>query len=206
MAGNSKWRNFLNRFHVYGGLFSVGFLIIFSISGFYFQHHPKFPKPGDKTTYWSASLTIPEITDNLDFKQTVRDSLGLFGHLPWWEDYHDSLGVHHFMISRPGKQYWITVPLQDDVYRIKEIRTGPWSVMIAMHWLAGGMRGHGKGPFFIKTWRIISLPMSLVLLGVIIITIHLWNVNSFRNRRSWIIAGAIASFPVILLIFIWLIG
>jgi len=82
MAGNRRWRNFLEKFHVYGGLFSVGFLIVFSISAFYHQHHPKFPRPGDKTSSWEASLTIPEITDNHEFKLAVRDSLGLFGHVP----------------------------------------------------------------------------------------------------------------------------
>ena len=206
MAGNRKRRNFLNRFHVYGGLFSVGFLIIFSISAFYHQHHPKFPKPGDKTSHWETSFKIPEVTENIEFKRAVRDSLGLFGYVPWWEDYHDSLGVHHFMVTRPGKQYWVTVPAEDDLWRIKEIRTGPWPVIIAMHPIASGMRGHGKGPFFIKAWRIISVPMALVLLCVILITIHLWYVRSFRQRKGWIIAGALASFPVILLIFIWLVG
>ena len=191
---------------MYGGLFTVGFLIIFSISAFYHQHHLKFPKPGDKTSYWEASFITPEITENIEFKQAIRDSLGLFGHVPWWEDFHDSLGVHHFMITRPGKYYWITVPLDDDVYKVKEIRTGPWIVLIALHWLAAGMRGHGKGPFFLKAWRIISLPMALVLLCAMIITIHLWYVRSFKKTKSWIIAGAIASFPIILLIFIWLVG
>ena len=206
MAGNRKWKSFLNRFHVYGGLFSVGFLIVFSISAFYHQHHPKFPKPGDKTRFWEVSLAIPEITDSLEFKRAVRNLLGLFGYVPWWDDYHDSLGIHHFMITRPGKQYWITVPLHDDVYQVKEIVKGPWPVLIALHPLTAGMRGHGNGPFFIKTWRIISLPMALVVLCITLITIHLWYIRSFRKRKSWILVGAIASFPVILLIFIWLVG
>ena len=206
MAGNRKWRNFLEKFHVYGGLFSVGFLFVFSISAFYHQHHPKFPRPGDKERYWEAVLNMPEITDSLEFKQAVRDSLRLFGHTPWWEDYHDSLGIHHFMITRPGKQYWVTVPHGDNTYKIREIRTGPWPVIIALHPLASGMRGHGKGPFFIKAWRIVALPMALVLLAVILITIHFWYVRSLRKRRGWIVAGALASFPLILLIFLWLVG
>ena len=206
MAGNRKWRRFLDRFHVYGGLFSVGFLIIFSISAFYHQHHPKFPKPGDKSIHWEASLTIPDTNTNHNFKLAVRDSLGLFGYVPWWQDYRDSLGVHHFMITRPGKQYWVTVPLEGDVYKIREIRTGPWPVIVALHPLASGMRGHGQGPFFLKAWRIVSLPMALVLLCVILITIQLWYIRSFRNGKGWLLAGILASFPMILLIFIWLVG
>ena len=206
MSGNRKWRNFLNKFHVYGGLFSVGFLIAFSISAFYHQHHPKFPKPGDKTAYWEQSIMVPDIPDNLDFKFAVRDSLGLFGHAPWWEDYHDNSGVHHFLINRPGKKYWITVPDKGHVYKVEEVRTGIWPVFIALHYLASGMQNVGEKPFFIKAWRIISLPMALVVLGVVIITIHFWRVRSFRKKRSWIIVGAIATIPIILFIFIWVLG
>ncbi len=189
-------------FHVYGGLFTAGFLILFAISAFDHQHHLKFPKPGSKTVHWEQRLTIPEIPDKL----AVRDSMGIFGHAPWWEDYTDSLGVHHFMIGRPGKKYWITVPEQGNAYKVDEIRTGFWDVLIQLHPLAGGMRGHGKGPSFIKAWKIIALPMALVLLGVMIISIHFWIMHSFNRRRCWIIVGAIASLPLILMILIWLVG
>jgi hypothetical protein len=203
---NRKWRNFLSKFHVYGGLFTAGFLIAFSYSAFYHQHHFKFPKPGSKTIQWEQELNIPDIPDKLDYKLAVRDSIGLFGYAPWWKDYTDSLGIHHFMISRPGKQYWITVPEQGNIYQVNEVRTGFRDVLFQLHPLSGGMRGHGKGPFFIRAWKIIALPMALVLLGVMIISIHFWYARSFNKRRSWIIVGAIALFPVILMIFIWLVG
>jgi hypothetical protein len=203
---NLKRRNFLNKFHVYGGLFTAGFLISFSYSAFYHQHHLKYPKPGDKITHWEQQLTIPDIPDKLAFKLAVRDSMGLFGHAPWWEDYNDSLGIHHFMIARPGKKYWITVPEQGNIFKVEEVRTGFWDVLFQLHPLSGGMSGHGKGPFFIKAWRMISFPMALVLFGVMLITIHFWYARSFHKRRSWIIVGVIASFPFILIIFIWLVG
>ncbi len=203
---NRNWRNFLSKFHVYGGLLTAGFLIAYSYSAFYHQHHLKFPKPGSKTHEWEQQLIIPEIPDKLDYKLAVRDSLGLFGYAPWWEDYKDSLGIHHFMINRPGKQYWITVPEQGNTYQIDEVRTGFWDVLFRLHPISGGMQNHGKGPFFIKAWKIVALPLALVLLGVMIISIHFWYVRSFKKRRSWIIVGTIALFPVILMIFIWLVG
>lgn len=206
MSQKFKWRGFLSRFHVYGGLLTAGFLIAFSYSAFYHQHHLKFPKPGTKTKQWEQQLSIPDIPDKLEYKLAVRDSMGLFGHAPWWKDYNDSLGIHHFMIARPGKQYWITVPQQGNIYKVKEIRTGFWDVLFQLHPLSGGMRGHGKGPFFIKAWKIISLPLALVLLAVLMISIHFWYTRSFKKRQSWIIVGAIALFPLILMVFIWLIG
>jgi hypothetical protein len=209
---NQKWHRFLGRFHVYGGLLTAGFLIAFSYSAFYHQHHLKFPKPGSKTVQWEQQLTIADIPDNpdkldaLDYKLAVRDSLGLFGHAPWWKDYRDSLEIHHFMIARPGKQYWITVPGRGNIYQVDEIRTGFWKVLIQLHPLSGGMSGHGKEPFFISTWKIVSLLMSLVLLGVMLISIHYWYIRSFSKRRSWFIVGAMFLFPVILMVFIWLVG
>ncbi len=206
MAKITSWKNLLLKIHIYGGLFSVGFLITFSYSAFVHQHHPKFPKPGEKTVLWEQSLHIPEIEDNHKFKLAVRDSLELFGHAPWWKDYHDSLGVHHFMISRPGKQYWVTVPKQGKIYQIKEVRTGFLDVMIQLHPLAAGMQGHGKGPSFIKVWKYISLATALVLLSVILISIQFWLRKSFKRRSRWMVVGTIAILPVILIIFIWLIG
>lgn len=206
MNQNPKLRRFLNKFHVYGGLFTAGFLIAFAFSAFYHQHHLKYPKEGSKTVQWEQQLTLPDIPDNLEYKLAVRDSLGLFGHAPWWEDYTDSLGIHHFMISRPGKQYWITVPGEGNVYKVDEVRTGFWNVLFQLHPLSAGMQGHGKGPFFIRAWKIVSLPMALVLLGVMIISIHFWMTRSFSRRRSWFIVAGIALFPLILMICIWLLG
>ncbi len=203
---HQKWKQFLGKFHVYGGLLTAGFLIAFSYSAFVHQHHPKFPKQGTKTVQWEQELNIPDISGKREYKMAVRDSLGLFGYTPWWEDYRDSLGIHHFMLSRPGKKYWVTVPEKGNVYKIDEVRSGFWDVINQLHPLSGGMRGHGDGPLFIQAWKIVSLLLALVLLGVMIITIHFWYSRSFKKRRSWFIVGAMFLFPVILIIFIWLVG
>ena len=206
MKKKNRLYRFLNNFHVYGGLFSAGFLFAFAYSAFVHQHHPGFPRHGDKTVYWEQALTIPEIADNKEFKLAVRDSMGLFGHVPWWEDYRDSLGIHHFMITRPAKQYWITVPAEGNIYKVKEIRTGFWDVLNQLHPLASGMQGHGNGPFFIRLWRYMALPMALVLFCVVLITVYFWFKRSLKKTRSWLIVGSIALFPLVLIIFIWLIG
>ena len=206
MRRRGRWKSVLERIHVYGGLFSVGFLITFGFSAFVHQHHPGFIKPGSHTVYWEDSFHVPSIADNLEFKHAVRDSLGLFGHTPWWEDYRDSMGVHHFMITRPGKQYWVTVPGSGSIFRIREIRTGVLDVMNQLHPLAAGMQGHGNGPFFIRAWRFISLPMAILLFCVILVTIHLWYRRWPGKPGNWIIISIALVFPAVLLIFIWLVG
>jgi hypothetical protein len=198
-----KWKVFLNRWHVYGGLFTIGFLLVFSYSAFYHQHHPKTRGDSHRRSTWEQKIAMPEIEDGHAYKLAVRDSMGLFGHAPWWEDYHDSLGIHHFMITRPGKQYWVTVPRKGDLFSVEEIRTGFLNVLVQLHPLSSGLM---EGPFFIRVWKFIAFPMALVLLGVIMITVHFWYVRSFKNSGSWLIVLIIAAVPITLTMIIWLVG
>ena len=205
MARNSKWRKFLNKFHIYGGLLITGFLIAFGFSALQHQHHFKLPK-SDRVKHWEKNFSPPAVEDHHAFKFAVRDSLGLFGHAPWWEDYTDSLGVNHFMISRPGKQYWVTVPLENDVFKVAESRTGFLEVLNAIHPLSAGMQNHGYSPKFLLAWRIIAECFALVFLMVLIISVHFWYNRSFKDNRSWIIISLFASFTFILIISAWLVG
>lgn len=148
MARNSNWRKFLNKFHIYGGLLTAGFLLTFGFSAIQHQHHFKLPQP-KRVKHWKKEFKVPQVEDHLEFKLAVRDSLGLYGHAPWWEDYTDSLGVKHFMITRPGKRYWVTVPGDNNVWEVAESRTGFLEVLNAIHPLSAGMQNHGYSPRFL---------------------------------------------------------
>ena len=205
MSRNSNWRKFLNKFHIYGGLLTTGFLITFGFSALQHQHHFKLPKP-DNVKHWEKKFFPPEPDDHHAFKLAVRDSLGLFGHAPWWEDYTDSLGVKHFMISRPGKQYWVTVPLDNYVFKVSESRTSILEVLNAIHPLSAGMQNHVYSPRFLLAWRVISECLAIVFLMVLIISIHFWYTRSFKDRRSWFIISLFASVTFILIFLVWLVG
>jgi hypothetical protein len=207
MKKKEKWHSFLSNFHVYGGLFSVGILIAFSYSAFVHQHHPKFAEPRIKNSInWEAQIKVPEIEDSVKYKEAVRDSLGLFGHAPSWQDYKDSLGIHHFKIARPGKQYWITVPLEGARFQVSESRTGFLNLLSQLHPLSAGMQNAGNVPVFTNIWRIVMVPMSLVLLLVVILSIYFWLKKSIKKRRAWIVVGTVAFIPLLLFILIWLVG
>lgn len=208
MVEKRKRNDFLEKFHVYGGLASVGILIIFSFSAYVHQHHPKFAEPREgKPTYWEQSIDMPEMEDHHAFKLAVRDSLGLFGHAPWWEDYTDSLGVMHFMITRPGKQYWVTVPETGNTYMIKEHGSGLLNIANQLHPLSAGMQNAGEHtPAYTKVWRFVMVPMGLVLIMVVLISLHFWLKRSIRKKRGWITIGVLASVPILLFIMIWLVG
>jgi len=199
---NKKWWNFLDKFHVYGGLFIAGYLIILGISSIQYQHHFKLPT-NDSKKHWEQTIKLSKTNDDSDFKKAVRDSLGLFGYFPWWQDYKDDKGIRHFMISRPGKNYWIEVPVKEDLFKVKESSTGFLSMVMALHSLTGGGL---EGPAFIFVWKIISQIMNVVFLFVLITSLYLWYIRSFSNYKGWILAGSFAAFSIIILIFIWMVG
>ncbi len=197
-----KWRDLLDKFHVYGGLFIAGYLIILGISSLHYQHHFNLSENESKKL-WQQDIRMPVIEDNLAYKLAVRDSLGLFGYTPWWEDYKDDNGIHHFMITRPGKKYWVEVPAGGTTFKVEETRTGFLDVVMALHGLTGGEL---KGPVFISVWKAVAQIMNVVFLLVLCITVYFWFIRSFRTYRGWLFAGLFASVSLIILAFIWLIG
>ncbi len=199
---NRKWRNFLDKFHVYGGLFIAGYLVILGISSLHYQHHFNLPE-NDSKKLWQKNINMPPIEDNQTFKLAVMDSLGLFGHTPWWQDYRDDEGVHHFMITRPGKSYWIEVPQNGNAFKIEEAGTGFLNVVMALHGLTGGGL---KGPAFLKVWKIVAQIMNVVFLLVLFITVWFWYIRAFRNYSGWLFAGLFSFVSLVILAFIWLIG
>ena len=202
MTKNGRLNKFLRKLHVYGGLFLSFYVIVLGISSLQFQHRFIEFQPGKKIVTWEQKVEIPEVEDQNQLKASIRDSLSLNGYLPWWEEYTDSTGIYHFMISRPGKKYWVTVPIEGNQIRIDESRTSLLSVIFALHPLTAGF----KGPGFAKVWRIISEIMSILFLVIIVLTIQIWYAKSFSNKKGWIIAGSIASFSILLIILVWLIG
>ena len=198
-----RWINFLDKLHVYSGLFLAGYLLILGISALNDQHHFLKPPEGGNEKLWSQEINMPAIEDNLEYKNAVKDSLGLFGNCPWWQDYKDDNGVHHFMITRPGKIYWVEVPVSGNLYKMKETRSGYLNVFMALHGLTGGGL---KGPVFIKIWKFLAQIMNLLFLAILIISVYFWYSRSFVKNKGWIFSGAFVGFSILLLILIWLVG
>ncbi len=194
--------NFLRLLHVYGGLALSFYVIVLGISSLQFQHRFVEFQPGKKTVSWEQKIDLPQIEDKGQFKAAVRDSLQLNGYLPWWKEYTDSTGIYHFMISRPGKQYWVSMSEKPGRVIVEESRMPFLSVVFALHPLTAGF----NGPGFAKIWRIVSEIMSVLLLVIIILSIQLWYAQSFSKKRSWIIIGAMSSFSILLILLVWLVG
>jgi len=193
---------FLKKLHVYGGLALSFYVIALGISSLQFQHRFVEFQAGKKVLHWEQELEVPIIDDKAQLKAAIRDSLQLNGYLPWWEEYTDSTGIYHFMISRPGKQYWITIPEEADRVLVEESRMPFLSVVFALHPLTAGF----KGPGFARIWRIVSEIMSVLLLVIIVLTIQLWYAQAFTKLRSWIIVTGLTLFSILLIILVWLVG
>jgi len=202
MNQNRASTSFLRKLHVYGGLALSFYVIALGISSLQFQHRFIEFQPGKKVGSWEQSIDLPQIEDKDQLKAAIRDSLKLNGYLPWWKEYTDSTGIYHFMISRPGKQYWVTIPEGYNRVLVEESRMPFLSVVFALHPLTAGF----KGPGFAKIWRIVSEIMSVLLLVIIALSIQIWYAQSFSKKRSWIIVAALTSFSILLIFLVWLVG
>jgi hypothetical protein len=202
MNQNRASTSFLRKLHVYGGLVLSFYVIALGISSLQFQHRFVEFQPGKKVVSWEQSIDLPHIEDKGLLKAAIRDSLQLNGYLPWWKEYTDSTGIYHFMISRPGKQYWVTIPEAYNRVLVEESRMPFLSVVFALHPLTGGF----NGPGFAKIWRIIPEIMSVFLLVIIVLSIQQWYAQSFSKKRSWIIVSALTSISILLIFLVWLVG
>jgi len=202
MKRKQKQNHFLRKLHVYGGLALSFYVISLGISSLQFQHHFIEFEPSKKVVAWEQKFELPAMDEKAILKAAIRDSLRLNGYLPWWEEYTDSTGIYHFLISRPGKQYWITVQEGSEGVLVEESRMPFLSVVFALHPLTAGF----KGPGFALAWRIISEIMSVLLLVIMVLTIQLWYAHSFSGMRSWILVSGLSLFAILLIIMAWLVG
>ena len=197
-----KRGTFLKKLHVYGGLLLSFYVIILGISSLQFQHHFVEFEPAGEPVFWEQQVRISDLEDRNELKQAIRDSLELKGFLPWWKEYTDSTGVYHFMITRPGKQYWASVVPGNPVIQVKEQRMPFLNVALDLHWLTAGFEGIS----FARIWRVVSEIFNILLLVIVLLSVQLWYAQSFSRTTGWIISGGIASFSVIIIFIVWLAG
>lgn len=170
MPACSRFNNWILNLHLYGGLLSCCYLILFGISSLSFNHSWLVPQFKGTMEKREVALVVPDISDDLQLAETMRDRLGLIGWPLPWNMERDHSGNLHFELSRPGMSYQIYLNASAGLARIEAQRTGPAPIL---HFLHGSTEGI-PGSKFMTAWGIYTEITTWFTLFALCSGIWLW--------------------------------
>lgn len=192
----------LHKLHIYSGLSASLFLIIAGISALDFQHHFLSHSPkGGKTCI--QQLNVEFLASNDTLIKQINDSIGIYGHIPYWEIRDDSINqVFSYSVFRPGKRYDISVQKKLHKLKITESRMGIGNLLAGLH---EGATGAPESMIF-AVWGSYARTATVMAIISILTSVYLWFRKSVKHRWQWFIIGFSFSISTFYILFIWLVG
>lgn len=191
------------KIHFYSGLVSALYLLIIGVSAFHYNHHLKFLMPKEREyKVWQKEVSFTDTVYNNEVLQNINKEIGIFGHLPWWEQHTDSLGNFHYTTNRPGKKYRIVIPHNSNQVIVNENNNGIGTIITGLHVGSSG----GPKSEIMTVWHIFA-DIAIVLAFIVIISSFLlWYKRSFKKRSQWTIVFIIGGLTLFYIFYIWLVG
>lgn len=193
-------RKLFLKLHLYAGLLCFPYFIIFGISSLHINHAFPFMKPAESMRQWQRDVPIRELDDNQQLAETIRDSLGLMGWAPWWEQNRQA-DAYNFQVTHPGKQYRIRAYLQENRVVVEEQSKGFWPVLNALHFVGESIPG---APVPINSWQYYQDFCVFVLVFSILSGVYLF---VKRRQETWtglLILGGCTFVSLLLMVGVWL--
>ena len=198
-----KFRQWILRIHLYGGLICFWYLLIFAASSLHFHHDFDFMKEKQVSTE-VRQLIVPKEFPASDsaYATTLQKELGLAGWYLPWETYRDSAGIFHTEVQNPKATYRLGHdPLSSMVSVTREYK-GFWNVVNALHGFAGVMP---NAPLVIL-WRFFTYVCLVVVIFSIISGIWLWTKKREDKAVGWAIALGIMSLSASMILIVYFKG
>jgi len=189
--------------HLYLGLFSSPFVLLFSVTVFFFVH-AWVPKPSSErsNTLVISSLQLPADLHNLsgrplvDALKPILQKAGVAGEIGF---VRHLVNEQKFIIpvTVPGRETTVTITLTNREATVIAREIGLANALITLHKSPGP---HGPGIrmnwFFMKAWRWMADATVYLVLFISISGIYLWYVLRSERKIGYIllIAGALSFF------------
>jgi hypothetical protein len=209
-----SFKKLLLNLHLYLGLLSFPYLIIFGISSLNFNHPFEFTRAESAPTTWQEPINVPNLprlakemsgdektATKAKANHQVREALGLFGNQrPWNESKWKDETTYHASLIRPGRRYEVDVDLKTNTATVNEFRPSIFSVIKGLH----GFHGTMPGSAFISTWTFYTELATLTVLFAGISGIILWTRRPRERKVGLIMLASTALFSIALMIYITL--
>jgi len=184
-------RRILLKAHLYGGLVTCWYLLVYGWSSLGFNHPWLLPSEEGTRMVWESQVKVARGSDDLQTAEAIRNRLGLIGWpLPWTME-RDAENVLFFEIARPGKHYGVRYFELSQRVSVTENSTGLGSVVRSLH----GM-GHGiPNSSWMSSWAVYTEITTWVALLAIGSGVYLWLKRSERPLMAvtWTILAVIVS-------------
>jgi len=184
------------KLHIYAGIFTSFYLLVFGFSTIILNHDILL-RNDIVTKQWDAEIIIDTTLTDRQFAENIRDQIGFMGWVPPWK-YQRNASSFKFEIVRIGKNYELSVNLQNGSVEIFEIPGGFLDVFNGLHFFNGNIP---NAPFFVRTWQVYQW-LSLFIMGLsLILGIWLWLKYSYRPWQGFVF-GSLFIVTIIIMILI----
>jgi hypothetical protein len=192
----------LLQLHLYFGLSCAVYLIIFGLSSLNMNHHFGWMQPVNSEKHWEAGVTVPEIDDNGQLAQALRDSLGLMGWAPPWR-FRMQPDTIRFAVVHLGKEYKISVVKDDGKVDVTEVTKGFWPTLNSLHFLGESIP---RGPWLLNSWQYYQDMTVLFIMFSIVSGVYLWAKRPTERKIGLSLLFGVTGLSVLFMSYLWLVG
>lgn len=180
-AAGSTFHKLNRKIHIYSGMFSLLFLLLFAFSGFILNHRWKvwdwFSERVETTR--DIAVQMPTVGSDLQKARAILKGLGLDGEINRivTEPAKQSFG---FDMQRPGQ--WASIRLDSTTGKgtLKTTDMNAWSVVYTLHIFSG----HGdKNWLWANVWKFFSDLTAILIIVLSVSGFIMW--LNLRSARRW---------------------
>lgn len=175
--------------HLYAGLFSSPFVLLYAVSVILLNHPQKQGTDG-VLTRTSATVRIPDSDNSLDVAKDIRRQLGLTGEIGYVNRNRERQRLS-FPLELPGRKTLVRVDLATGEARIERAETGLGDAVNYLHKMPGphnvAIRGNA---FFMRAWRWLADATVYLVLFLSASGVYLWLVLKAERRVGLAFFGA----------------
>lgn len=200
-SSGRRLRSLLLNLHLYGGLVTCWYLVLFGVTSLGFNHPGLVPEHETQTSSWEGALTGELSGGNLQRAEQVRDQLDMFGWpLPWamWRGDENRL---HFDMSRPGKDYSLVVDEATREVTVTGRTKGLWEISKVLHGLSGVPNSK-----LMATWFVYTEVTTWIVLFSVVTGVYLWFKRQGRRRVATIVLGLSTAVSLAFMAFVYWVG
>lgn len=168
-------KSLLIKLHLYAGLFTSFYLIVFGFSALKMNHDIKLNR-NVITKNWNTQIPLNVALSNKDLAEEIRDQIGIMGWVPFWKFDRDTKNFK-FAIEHIGRNYYLDANLKTGFVEIAEAPKGFLAVFDGLHFFNGNIP---NAPLLLRTWKIYQWLSLFVMTISLILGLWLWLKYSYR--------------------------